>query len=66
MSTLRGKLIPALTALLGVIVAAPAPAQSNELSEIVVTARKRDESPQSAPVSTSIRCANYSGMPWVK
>jgi len=51
MSTLPGKLIPALTALLGVIVAAPAPAQSNELSEIVVTARKRDESLQSVPVT---------------
>ncbi len=51
MSILRGKLIPALTALLGVIVAAPAPAQSNELGEIVVTARKRDESLQSVPVT---------------
>src|SRR5476651_2527244 len=51
MSTLRGKLLPALTALFGVIVAAPAPAQSNELSEIVVTARKRDESLQSVPVT---------------
>jgi iron complex outermembrane receptor protein len=51
MSTLRGGLITALTTLVAVLVAAPAPAQSGDLTEIVVTARKRDESLQSVPVT---------------
>src|SRR5450631_3239235 len=50
MSILRGRWITALTTLIAVIVAAPAPAQS-ELTEIVVTARKRAESLQNVPVT---------------
>jgi iron complex outermembrane receptor protein len=40
-----------LTTLTAVIIAAPAPAQIGDLTEIVVTARKRDESLLNVPVT---------------
>jgi iron complex outermembrane receptor protein len=51
MSTARGKWAAAVTAVIAAIIAAPAPAQTSELTEIVVTARKRDESLQAVPVT---------------
>jgi iron complex outermembrane recepter protein len=57
MSTIRGRWIAALTTVLTVIVAVPTRAQtappgaSNDLTEIVVTARRRDETLLSAPVT---------------
>jgi iron complex outermembrane receptor protein len=51
MRTSRGRWAAALTAMVAAIIAAPAPAQTGELTEIVVTARKRDESLQSVPVT---------------
>jgi iron complex outermembrane recepter protein len=41
----------AATAAIAAIISAPAPAQTGELTEIVVTARKRDESLQNVPVT---------------
>ena len=51
MSTSRGRWLAAVTAVIAAIIAAPAPAQTSELTEIVVTARKRDESLQNVPVT---------------
>ena len=51
MSTSRGRWAAAVTAAIAAIIAAPAPAQTSELTEIVVTARKRDESLQNVPVT---------------
>ena len=51
MSTSKGRWLASGTAVIAVIIAAPAPAQTNELTEIVVTARKRDESLQNVPVT---------------
>ena len=51
MNTSRGRWITALTAMIAVFVAAPAPAQTGDLTEIVVTARRRDESLQNVPVT---------------
>jgi iron complex outermembrane receptor protein len=51
MSTQRGRWAAVAAAVIAAIIAAPAPAQTNELTEIVVTARKRDESLQNAPVT---------------
>jgi iron complex outermembrane recepter protein len=42
------------TAVVGVIAAMPAPAQTSELEEIIVTARKRDESFQNVPITLSV------------
>src|SRR6516162_4954134 len=43
------------TAVVGLIAAVPVPAQTtNELQEIVVTARKRDESFQNVPITLSV------------
>jgi iron complex outermembrane recepter protein len=53
MSTSRGRWFAAATAVIAAIVATPAPAQTNELTEIVVTARKRDETLQSVPVTVT-------------
>lgn len=53
MSTSRGRWLAAATALIAAIIATPTPAQTNELTEIVVTARKRDESLQSVPVTVT-------------
>jgi iron complex outermembrane receptor protein len=43
--------LAAATAAIAAIIAAPAPAQTTDLTEIVVTARKRDESLQNVPVT---------------
>ncbi len=51
MKHMTGTWSAALAAGIAVIVAAPAPAQTGDLQEIVVTARKRDESLQSVPVT---------------
>ena len=51
MCTSKGGWLTAATVLMAAIIATPAPAQNNELTEIVVTARKRDESLQSVPVT---------------
>ncbi|HLZ97951.1 MAG TPA: TonB-dependent receptor [Steroidobacteraceae bacterium] len=51
MSTSRGRLSAAMTMVIAAIVAIPAPAQTSDLAEIVVTARKRDESLQNVPVT---------------
>src|ERR1700727_200396 len=51
MSTSKGGWLASGTAVIAVMIAAPAPAQTNELTEIVVTARKRDESLQNVPVT---------------
>ena len=53
MSTSRGRWLAAATAVIAAIIATPTPAQTNELTEIVVTARKRDESLQSVPVTVT-------------
>ena len=53
MSTSRGRWLAAATAVIAAIIATPAPAQTNELTEIVVTARKRDETLQSVPVTVT-------------
>jgi iron complex outermembrane recepter protein len=42
------------TAVVGLIAAVPVPAQTSELEEIVVTARKRDESFQNVPITLSV------------
>lgn len=47
----RGKWLTALAALMAAMVAAPAQSQTGDLAEIVVTARKRDESLQNVPVT---------------
>jgi len=51
MSTSRERWLAAATAAIAAIIAAPAPAQTTDLTEIVVTARKRDESLQNVPVT---------------
>src|SRR5579862_2105156 len=51
MSTSRERGVAAATAALAVIIAAPVQAQTSDLTEIVVTARKRDESLQNVPVT---------------
>jgi iron complex outermembrane receptor protein len=51
MSTSRERWVAAVTAAIAAIIAAPAPAQTSDLQEIVVTARKRDESLQNVPVT---------------
>src|SRR3974390_3442036 len=42
------------TAVVGVIAAVPVPAQTSELEEIIVTARKRDESFQNVPITLNV------------
>src|SRR5579859_736439 len=54
MSTSRGRLSAAMTMVIAAIVAIPAPAQTSDLAEIVVTARKRDESLQNVPVTVDV------------
>jgi iron complex outermembrane receptor protein len=51
MSTTRSNWLAAAAAVTVAITATPAPAQSGDLQEIVVTARKRDESLQNVPVT---------------
>src|ERR1700731_1250009 len=51
MNTSKGRWLAAVTAVIAAIIAAPAPAQTSDLAEIVVTARKRDESLQNVPVT---------------
>src|SRR5580692_11434322 len=51
MSTSRERWFAAATAAIAAIIAAPAPGQTTDLTEIVVTARKRDESLQNVPVT---------------
>src|SRR5579862_4272677 len=51
MSTSRERGVAAATAALAVIIAAPVQAQTSDLTEIVVTARKREESLQNVPVA---------------
>jgi iron complex outermembrane recepter protein len=51
MSTSRGRWLAAMTAVIAAIIAMPASAQTSDLTEIVVTARKRDESLQNVPVT---------------
>jgi iron complex outermembrane recepter protein len=60
MGTLRGKWIAALTTTMTAVIATPTRAQtappvpSTDLTEIVVTARRRDESYQSVPITVSV------------
>jgi iron complex outermembrane receptor protein len=54
MSASKGRWLTAATAMFAAIIAAPAPADTNELTEIVVTARKRDESLQNVPVTVDV------------
>ncbi len=54
MSISRGRWIAALTTGIAVILAAPAPAATGDLEEIVVTARKRDESFQNVPITVDV------------
>src|SRR6266404_4997758 len=54
MSISRGRWTAALTTGIAVIVAAPAPAATGDLEEIVVTARKRDESFQNVPITVDV------------
>src|SRR5579859_879341 len=54
MSTSRGRLSAAMTMVIAAIVAIPAPAQTSDLAEIIVTARKRDESFQSVPITVDV------------
>ncbi len=60
MSTLRARWIAALTTLMTVIIAVPTraqtapPAPSSDIQEIIVTARKRDESSQNVPITVSV------------
>ena len=51
MNTTRERWLAASAAAIAAIIAAPAPAQTSDLTEIVVTARKRDESLQNVPVT---------------
>src|SRR5476651_365481 len=51
MSTSSGRWLAAVTAVIAAIIATPAPAQTGHLTEIVVTARKREESLQNVPVT---------------
>jgi iron complex outermembrane recepter protein len=60
MSTLRGRWIAALTTVLTVIIAVPTRAQteppvpSSDMQEIIVTARKRDESILNVPITVNV------------
>jgi iron complex outermembrane recepter protein len=60
MSILRGQWIAALTTMMAMFVAMPAaaqtvaPSQTGEIQEIIVTARKRDESAQNVPITMSV------------
>src|ERR1700733_6610513 len=51
MNTSREKWLAAAAGAVAVIIAAPAPAQTGDLTEIVVTARKREETLQNVPVA---------------
>src|SRR3984957_15584485 len=51
MSTSTGRWLATVTSVIAAIIATPAPAQTSDLTEIVVTARKRDETLQSVPVT---------------
>jgi len=51
MSTTKSNWLAAAAAVTVAITATPAPAQTGDLQEIVVTARKRDESLQNVPVT---------------
>ncbi len=55
MLTSKGKcLSTAVSGILAAAVAMPAMAQSNEMDEVIVTARKRDESFQDVPVTVNV------------
>ena len=55
MRIVTGRWIAALaTAGVFLTAAAPAPAQSSDLNEIIVTARKRDETFQSVPITVDV------------
>ena len=60
MSTLRGRWTAALTTVMTVIIAVPTRAQTappvpgSDIQEIIVTARKRDESFQSVPITVNV------------
>lgn len=60
MSTLRGRWMAATTTVIAAIVALPTRAQTapptaaGDLGEIIVTARKRDESSQNVPITVSV------------
>ncbi len=54
MAALRGQWIAVLVTAVTVIPAAPVPAQTSDLGEIVVTARKRDESFRDVPITVSV------------
>ncbi len=55
MRNVTGSWMTALAAAgLGLVVALPAPAQTSDLDEIIVTARKRDETFQSVPITISV------------
>ena len=69
MSILRGRWIAALTTVMAAFVAMPAPAQTaapaqtSDLQEIIVTARKRDETVQNVPITVSVFTSRRSSPP---
>ena len=54
MNISRGRCLVALTTVMAVFVAMPTPAQTSDLEEIVVTARKRDETAQNVPITMNV------------
>ena len=54
MRILRGRWMAALTTVMAVFVAMPTPAQTSDIEEIVVTARKRDETAQNVPITMNV------------
>jgi iron complex outermembrane receptor protein len=54
MSILGGRWIAALTTVMAAFAAMPAPAQTSDIEEIVVTARKRDETAQNVPITMDV------------
>ena len=64
MFTSKGKcLSTAVSGILAAAVAMPAMAQSTEMEEIIVTARKRDESFQDVPVTVNVFTEPWSRTP---
>ena len=54
MNISRGRCIAALTAVMTAVIAVPTRAQTSDLEEIVVTARKRDETLQNVPITVNV------------
>ncbi len=54
MNISQGRWLAALATVMAVFVAMPTPAQTSDLEEIVVTARKRDETAQNVPITMNV------------